>query len=1000
MFKQFIFLLTALFVFSIVLRAEDPARSVNREEKLPVRVYCPADSSPLELLAAREVQRYLYLRSGTLPSIERLSNSISITKNAIIIARKDRTIWDSAELDPMLRNDIHALVSQQYRLQTLSTGTGRRVVIAGGDDTATLYAAYAFSEKLGVRFYLHGDVVPDRSVSPLRDLPFVNETGRPLFELRGIQPFHDFPEGPDWWNTDDYLAIIAQLPKLRMNFIGLHTYPEGGPNAEPTVWIGLPGDLDEKGKVKFSYPSSYQNTARTNWGYSSRKTSEFNGGGSQLFERDAFGGNVMVGLCPEPATPEGSNELFERTGNMLRRSFGYAHQLGIKTCVGTETPLTIPQILQEHLKALNKNPSNPEVVQELYKGVFQRIMKTYPLDYYWFWTPETWTWEGTRPDQIKATTNDLMQAMAAANKVNASFTLATCGWVLGPPGDRSLFNHFLPREMPMSCINREVGKTPVEPGFARVQGRPKWAIPWLEDDPALTSPQLWVGRMRQDAVDSLDYGCSGLLGIHWRTRSLSPNVSALAKAAWEQNSWRAQAGPTSGWIGGKDAKFPDNTIAETSEQPIYQTVRYGMSALRLAAPNGSCKVTLKFCEPHFDAAGKRVFGVKIQGKTVLDRFDIFALAGKNKAIDFTYPEVPITNGILEITFEQQVESPSIAAVVIEGAGFSRKINCGGPAWKDYAADLPELPRHQPAGDFYLDWASQEFGPEAGILAARIFSKIDGNLPRPSDWVDGPGNLKADTRPWNEVSKEYAFVGEFEALRFKVRGPGNKDRYEYWLNFFQYMRAMARANCDWGLFNKAMDTVRAEPDSAAKILAARANALPARGQMIASLQEVYAHLLAYISNPGELGTLANFEQHVFVKMLKEPGEELSKILDAPLPADAQMSSLYHGPARVIVPTVRGSVGLGEPLRLKVLVLAEKAPQLAVIRWRPMGLGTFSTLPLQHAARGVFTVQWPAFPAGLSGIEYYVEVKPAMGKTVRFPATAPQMNQTVVIHPGNI
>jgi hypothetical protein len=198
----------------------------------------------------------------------------------------------------------------------------------------------------------------------------------------------------------------------------------------------------------------------------------------------------------------------------------------------------------------------------------------------------------------------------------------------------------------------------------------------------------------------------------------------------------------------------------------------------------------------------------------------------------------------------------------------------------------------------------------------------------------------------------------------------------------------------------MEAVRTEPDSAAKILVARAKALPARRQIIADLQDLYTHLLAYISNTGELGTLANFEQHVFVKLLKEPGEELSKILDAPLPADAQMSAAYHGTARIIVPTVRGSVGQGEPLRLKVLVLAEQAPHSAVIRWRPMGRGAFATLPLQHVARGVYTAQWPAIPASLSGIEYYVEVKPARGKTVRFPATAPQMNQTVVIHPGTI
>ena len=90
--------------------------------------------------------------------------------------------------------------------------------------------------------------------------------------------------------------------------------------------------------------------------------------------------------------------------------------------------------------------------------------------------------------------------MAAAEKVGTPFTLATCGWVLGPPDDRALFDKVLPKNCPLSCINREVGHAPVEPGFAKVEGRPKWAIPWMEDDPALIIPQLWAGRMREDAV--------------------------------------------------------------------------------------------------------------------------------------------------------------------------------------------------------------------------------------------------------------------------------------------------------------------------------------------------------------------------------------------------------------------------------------------------------------------------------------------------------------------
>ena len=247
-------------------------------------------------------------------------------------------------------------------------------------------------------------------------------------------------------------------------------------------------------------------------------------------------------------------------------------------------------------------------MQELYEGIFRRIMLTHPLDYYWFWTPEGWTWTRSARPQIDATLADIRAAIAAHRKVNPPFTLATCGWVLGPPQQPALFDRFLPREMPMSCINRQVGHEPVEPGFAGIEGRPKWAIPWLEDDPALTSVQLWAGRMRKDAVDALRYGCTGLLGIHWRTREIGPNVAALAAAAWDQ-SWnvqehkeqRAPEGP----LGGQFAHF-QSTITGTDAPALYQSVRYNTGGYHLDIPNGEYTVTLRFVEPAYSRAGARV----------------------------------------------------------------------------------------------------------------------------------------------------------------------------------------------------------------------------------------------------------------------------------------------------------------------------------------------------------------------------------------------------------
>ena len=63
-------------------------------------------------------------------------------------------------------------------------------------------------------------------------------------------------------------------------------------------------------------------------------------------------------------------------------------------------------------------------------------------------------------------------------------------------------------------------------------------------------------------------------------------------------------------------------------------------------------------------------------------------------------------------------------------------------------------------------------------------------------------------------------------------------------------------------------------------------------------------------------------------------------------------------------------------------------------RALGEGRFARVPLNHVARRVYRVTIPAAPRGATAIEYYIEAD-AGGATLVWPATAPNMNQTVVI-----
>jgi hypothetical protein len=478
-----------------------------------IHILISKDATAIERLAAREIRRYVYLRTGDLLTIKEDVGE----KGAEILLVIDST-----------------LESQEFQLRTIDNVLN----ISGGSETGLLYGAYEFAEQLGIRFYLHGDVIPDEKIG--FDLPDLDTRKKPLFALRGILPFHDFPEGPDWWNEGDYKAIIGQLPKMKMNFIGFHTYPDRlnfngeGYKAEPFVWIGKAHELNEDGSVNEAYPVLHFHTYDSTWGYSAGKTGDFLMGGGQIFETDNYGPDYMKDVSLWPHTKEENIRIFNESGKMISAAFTFAGRLGVKTCTGTETPLTVPVEVRERLGLASD--SEPDI-RELYRGIFTRISKAYPLDYYWLWTPESWTWQGASDEVVAETEKDILIACETLDKLGRPFQLATCGWVLGPPGDRSQFDRILPKDMPFSCINRGVGYTPVEKGFKDVTGRSKWSIPWMEDDPDMISAQLWAGRMRKDALDSYRYGCDGLFGIHWRTRILGPSVSALAKAAWQADTW-------------------------------------------------------------------------------------------------------------------------------------------------------------------------------------------------------------------------------------------------------------------------------------------------------------------------------------------------------------------------------------------------------------------------------------------------------------------------------
>ena len=449
-------------------------------------------------------------------------------------------------------------------------------------------------------------------------------------------------------------------------------------------------------------------------------------------------------------------------------------------------------------------------------------------------------------------------------------------------------------------------------------------------------------------------------------------------------------------IGGNIITYPNAQIGNIPSAEIYKSVRYDMSAYRFPCKNGDYRVTIQCCEVHYTQPKKRVFGIKVEDKVVEDKLDVFAKVGKDKPFDVVC-KTEVKDGRLDIDFIKETEFPCVAGIVVEGPDGTRKINCGGEALDGYEADLQTLRAHPLADDFYADWAHSEFGPEAAPDVAALFSLVDGLLPRPSNWIGGPGGFDADPKPWTNVQPEYAFVDDLAAMRAKVKGAGNLERFDYWWNNFAFLRATGHMRCAMNEFNVAMEKAKKASDPAAKKQIARDETLPKRIALIKIIEEAYGYLLATISTYGEMGTVCNFEQHMIPVVLDAPGKELADLLGEPLPQEALLRKTYAGAARVIVPTQRGLLRTGEAFELKVILLDKAPAQSATLCWRAMGAKTFNRHAMQVLGRQTYVARLSKNETASKDLEYYAEMTAADGKKMNWPVTAPEVNQTVIRMP---
>jgi hypothetical protein len=116
------------------------------QQALGVTVVYPSDGSDGELLAAKEVRRYIYLRTDQLLTVQGVT-SLPGSGDLILVCDEDDPLLTGLSLGD-------STGTNGFIIKTINSGGRDILVITGNDSTATLHAAYRYAEHLGVGFDL------------------------------------------------------------------------------------------------------------------------------------------------------------------------------------------------------------------------------------------------------------------------------------------------------------------------------------------------------------------------------------------------------------------------------------------------------------------------------------------------------------------------------------------------------------------------------------------------------------------------------------------------------------------------------------------------------------------------------------------------------------------------------------------------------------------------------------------------------------------------------
>jgi len=308
----------------------------------PIRVLVRPDATPLERYAADETTSFV----GRL------------TEQSVTLGEGEGTrviigAVGSEGLFGSFQPPLPTTLGEQETLVRSGTVEGRPcVAVAGGSPEATLWAAYALLEHLGVVFEFSGEIVPAPRAQ--LDLTGLDLRAEPSIRERGLRLHLNFPMDQSAYSLDEFRAWVDRVARLKCNYLEFHFYSahpwfrfeyRGAKTEHGTFFVGspegvyrLPGDMIGRDKIR---------------------------------NREVFFPPEMEGLSQ-------GEELYARTEARMGAVMDHAHARGIRVCVSFE-PLAPPGDIAARLGEWEQEAGGHDaMMRDLTAERLLACMKAYP----------------------------------------------------------------------------------------------------------------------------------------------------------------------------------------------------------------------------------------------------------------------------------------------------------------------------------------------------------------------------------------------------------------------------------------------------------------------------------------------------------------------------------------------------------------------------------------------------------------------------------------------